>query len=64
MSGHSHFVRKHCGVVKLSGLRKMLLATTASAVMELLRLKFEDYQYERRRVNGDVAMLEEGRGYL
>ena len=42
MSGHGRFVGKHCGVMKLGGLTKTLLATTASAVFELLRLQVED----------------------
>ena len=42
MSGHSRFVSKDCGVVTLGGPTKILLATTASAVMEALRLQVED----------------------
>ena len=42
MSGHSRLVGKHCGVVTLGGPTKILLATTASAAIELLRLQVED----------------------
>jgi len=41
MSGHSRFVSKDCGVAMLGGPMKILLATTASVVMEALRLQVE-----------------------